>query len=174
MPVKLRLQRHGRKRRPFYHIVAADSRAKRDGRFIEKIGWFDPNHNPAIIDIDREKALEWLGNGAQPTDTVKQLLSATGILYKKHLLRGVKKGALTIEQANIKFQEWIEAKAAQKDLKVTMHEWRTKQVVAAPVVEETPVVVEAPAEEEAPAVEETTTEEVAAETTTEVTEETAE
>lgn len=118
MPVKIRLQRHGRKAQPFYHIVVADSRARRDGRSIERIGWYLPTTNPATIDIDVDKAVQWLANGAQPTDTVRNILSRAGVLYKKHLLRGVKKGALTTEQAEVKFTEWVAQK--NKDTKNSM------------------------------------------------------
>ncbi|MEO0625432.1 MAG: 30S ribosomal protein S16 [Bacteroidota bacterium] len=114
MPVKIRLQRHGRRKRPFYHIVVADSRAPRDGRFIEKLGTYNPMTVPATIDLDRMAAYEWLTKGAQPTDTARAILRFKGVLYYKHLMRGVKKGALTQEQADAKFQEFI----AQKDEKV--------------------------------------------------------
>jgi small subunit ribosomal protein S16 len=110
MPVKLRLTRHGRKRSAFYHIIAADSRAPRDGRFIEKVGSYNPNSNPASIVLDFEKALAWLQKGAQPTDTVRAILSYEGVLMKKHLLGGVTKGALTQEQADAKFDKWKEEK----------------------------------------------------------------
>lgn len=113
MPVKLRLSRHGRKKKPFYHIVVADSRAPRDGRFIEKIGIYNPNTNPATIDLDFEAALSWLQKGAQPTETVRAILSYEGVLMKKHLLGGVKKGAFTEEQAEEKFKAWKEAKLAK-------------------------------------------------------------
>ena len=113
MPVKLRLSRHGRKKKPFYHIVVADSRAPRDGRFIEKIGVYNPNSNPAIIELDFESALSWLLKGAQPTETVRAILSYEGVLMKKHLLGGVTKGALTEEQAEEKFNAWKEAKLAK-------------------------------------------------------------
>ncbi len=113
MPVKLRLARHGRKKKPFYHIVAADSRAPRDGRFIEKVGIYNPNTNPATIELEFEKALSWLLKGAQPTDTVRAMLSYEGVLCKKHLLEGVKKGALNEEQADAKFSVWKEEKLAK-------------------------------------------------------------
>ena len=100
MAVKLRLQRHGRKQRPFYHIVVADSRAPRDGRFIEKIGTYNPMTKPATINLDRDAAFEWLMKGAQPTDTVRAMLRFKGVLYKKHLQRGVAKGAMTQEEAD--------------------------------------------------------------------------
>jgi small subunit ribosomal protein S16 len=110
MPTKIRLQRRGKKGHAFYHIVIADGRAPRDGKFIEKIGTYNPLTRPAEIDIDINKALEWLNNGAQPTDTVKAILSYKGILFKNHLLKGVGKGAMTAEQAEIKFQAWLQEK----------------------------------------------------------------
>lgn len=113
MPVKIRLQRHGKKGQPFYHIVIADSRAPRDGRFIEKIGTYNPIPNPAEINLNFDKALEWLNKGAQPTDTVRSILSKKGVMLKKHLLTGIKKGALTEEQAEVKFQAWIKEKEAK-------------------------------------------------------------
>ena len=113
MPVKLRLQRKGRRKRPFYHIVAADGRAPRDGRFIERLGSYNPMTKPATIEIDREKAYEWIVKGAQPTDTVRAILRFKGVYYKKHLMRGVQKGAMTAEEAEAKYQEWIEAKEAK-------------------------------------------------------------
>jgi len=110
MPVKLRLQRHGKKGKPFYWIVAADARAKRDGKYLEKVGVYNPNTNPATVDLDIDSAVKWLQNGAQPTATAKNLLSQKGVLLKKHLLGGVAKGALTEEQAEEKFQAWISEK----------------------------------------------------------------
>jgi small subunit ribosomal protein S16 len=109
MPAKIRLARHGKKSRPYYFIVVADSRAPRDGKFIERIGNYNPVTNPATIEIDFDKALSWLQKGALPTDTVRSLLLQKGVLYKNHLLKGVKKGALTEEQVEQKFQEWIAA-----------------------------------------------------------------
>ena len=108
MAVRLRLQRHGRKRNPFYFIVAADGRTKRDGKFLERIGTYDPTKIPAVIELDNDKALDWLQKGAQPTDTVKAILSYKGVMYKKHLLRGVAKGAFTIEEAEAKFKAFME------------------------------------------------------------------
>lgn len=113
MPVKIRLARHGKKGFAFYHIVVADSRAPRDGKFIEKIGVYNPNTNPASIDLCFDKALDWLQKGAQPTDTCRAILSYKGVLYKKHLLGGVKKGAFTVEQAETKFEQWLDEKANQ-------------------------------------------------------------
>lgn len=107
------MQRKGRKQRPFYHIVIADSRAPRDGRFIEQIGSYNPLTKPATIEIDRDKAYDWLMKGAQPTDTVRAILRFKGVYYRKHLMRGVKKGALTQEEADKKYEEWVEAKEAK-------------------------------------------------------------
>ena len=108
MAVKIRLQRHGSKKRPFYFIVVADARAPRDGKFIQKIGTYNPLTVPATIQLDRQKALEWLHKGAQPTDTVRRILSFKGVLYLKHLLRGVKLGLFDEAAAMVKFQAWHE------------------------------------------------------------------
>ncbi|MDX6747097.1 30S ribosomal protein S16 [Polaribacter sp. PL03] len=113
MSVKIRLQRHGKKGKPFYWIVAADARAKRDGKYLEKIGTYNPNVNPAIIDLNIDKAVEWLQNGAQPTDTAKNILSYKGAMLKNHLVGGVRKGALTQEQADAKLAAWLEEKATK-------------------------------------------------------------
>lgn len=110
MPTKMRLQRHGKKGRPFYHIVIADGRAPRDGRFIEKIGTYNPVAKPAEIDLEFAKAYDWYSKGADPTPTVKNILSDIGVLYYDHLMRGVKKGAFTKEVAEVRFNEWKEAK----------------------------------------------------------------
>jgi small subunit ribosomal protein S16 len=115
MATKIRLQRHGKKGKPFYYIVVADSRAPRDGRLIERLGSYNPNTNPATIDINFDKTLAWVNTGAQPTDTCRAILSYKGVLYKKHLEGGVKKGALTAEQADEKFAAWLD----QKDGKIT-------------------------------------------------------
>ena len=117
MPAKIRLQRHGRKRYAYYHIVIADSRAPRDGRNIDRIGSYNPNTNPATIDLDFDKALTWLANGAQPTDTVRAILSYKGVMYKKHLLGGVTKGAFTAEEAEAKFEAWVAEKAQKVQAK---------------------------------------------------------
>ncbi|QOR76418.1 MAG: 30S ribosomal protein S16 [Thermoflavifilum sp.] len=106
MPVKIRLQRHGAKKKPYYFIVVADSRAPRDGKFIQKIGIYNPLTVPATISIDRNKALHWLQKGAQPTDTVRRILSFKGILYLKHLLRGVKLGLFDEQTAWERFEKW--------------------------------------------------------------------
>jgi small subunit ribosomal protein S16 len=110
MPVKIRLKRLGKKGNAYYHIVVADSRRSRDGRFIEQIGSYDPNSNPATIILNNEKALQWLKNGAQPTDTTRAILSYKGVLYKQHLQKGITKGVLTQEQADEKFNAWLEEK----------------------------------------------------------------
>lgn len=110
MATKIRLQRHGKKGKPFYHIVVADARAPRDGRFIERLGSYNPNTNPATIDIDFDKTLNWVNTGAEPTDTCRAILSYKGVMYKKHLQGGVQKGALTAEQADEKFAAWTTQK----------------------------------------------------------------
>ena len=117
MSVKIRLQRHGKKQRPFYWIVAADARSKRDGRYLEKLGTYNPNTNPATIDLNLDQAVQWLHNGAQPTDTARAILSYKGALMKHHLDGGVRKGALTQEQADAKLAKWLEEKAGQVDNK---------------------------------------------------------
>jgi small subunit ribosomal protein S16 len=113
MPVKIRLQRHGKKGKPFYWIVAADARSKRDGKYLEKLGSYNPNVNPAAIELDVDGVVNWLQNGAQPTDTAKAILSYKGAMLKNHLLGGVRKGALTEEQAEEKFQAWVDVKEAK-------------------------------------------------------------
>ncbi|MBE9484634.1 MAG: 30S ribosomal protein S16, partial [Bacteroidetes bacterium] len=127
MPAKIRLQRRGRKARPFYHIVIADGRAPRDGKFIEKIGTYNPIVEPADIQLNFDRALYWLQSGAQPTDTVRTILSFKGVMYKNHLLKGVKKGALTEEQAEAKFQAWLSEKEAKADNKVKESELAKKE-----------------------------------------------
>jgi small subunit ribosomal protein S16 len=110
MPTKIRLQRFGKKGQPFYHVVVADSRAPRDGKFIEKLGVYNPRTNPATIDLNLERALHWVRTGAQPTDTTRAILSYKGVIYKNHLQKGVDKGALSQEQADSKFNSWMESK----------------------------------------------------------------
>ncbi|MCX2678797.1 30S ribosomal protein S16 [Galbibacter sp. EGI 63066] len=117
MPVKIRLQRHGKKGKPFYWVVAADARAKRDGKFLEKLGIYNPNTNPAQIELDIDSSVKWLQNGAQPTDTARRILSYKGVLLKHHLLGGVAKGALTEEEAQKKFEAWVEEKEGKVDAK---------------------------------------------------------
>jgi small subunit ribosomal protein S16 len=188
MSVKIRLQRHGKKGKPFYWIVAADARAKRDGRFLEKLGTYNPNTNPATVNLDVDGAVKWLQNGAQPTDTAKTILSYKGAMLKNHLVGGVRKGALTEEQAEEKFQAWLEEKAgkvASKEENVAKEKSEAKAKaleaekavnearVAAAVEEVAPEVVEEEvAEEAAPeAVEEAIPEVVAEEAAPEVVEE---
>ncbi len=115
MPVKIRLTRQGRKKRPYYHIVIADARAPRDGKFIERIGMYNPMTKPATIEIDRAKAFEWLEKGAQPTNTARAILRFTGVMYMKHLQRGVTKGAHTQEQADAKLESWLAEKQTKID-----------------------------------------------------------
>lgn len=186
MAVKLRLQRGGKKRYAFFQIVAADQRAPRDGRFIEKLGTYNPNTNPATIELNLDRAVHWLQNGAIPTDTVRAILGYKGAVYKNHLLKGVSKGALTAEQAEAKFAEWLSQKegkitgksdrlAAEKAAKLKQDQEREAAIRAAreqailaksaPVAEEAEEVVAE--ENEAPVSEETQAEETTAENTTE-------
>ncbi len=187
MPVKIRLQRHGKKGKPFYWIVAADSRAKRDGKFLEKLGIYNPNTNPATIEVKVDNSVEWLNNGAQPTDTARAILSYKGVLLKHHLMGGVRKGALTEEQAEEKFNTWIAEKEkavatkvsgldkAKADAKAKAlaaeKEINEKRALAAAEAEmpeeivESEIVVEEAAAEVADAVEDTATEEATVEET---------
>lgn len=165
MATKIRLQRFGKKGKPFYHVVVADSRAPRDGRFIERIGSYNPNTNPATIDINFDKALDWVNKGAQPTDTCRAILSYKGVLYKKHLEGGVKKGAMTAEQAEAKFNEWLGAKEGRitgkkegvvktkeeaKQAALAAEAKKKEERAAAIAAKNTPPAEEAPAEEAAP------------------------
>ena len=163
MPVKIRLQRHGKKGKPFYWIVAADARAKRDGKYLEKLGTYNPNTNPAQINLDVDGSVQWLQNGAQPTDTARAILSYKGVMMKNHLAGGVRKGALTQEQADAKYNAWLEGKGNAVDAKkATLADAKgklkaealaaEKAVNAARVAANTPVVEEevAPLEEAAP------------------------
>ncbi len=131
MPVKIRLSRHGRKRHAFYHIVVADSRAPRDGKYIERIGSYNPNTNPATIDLDFDKALTWLGNGAQPTDTARAILSYKGVMMKKHLLDGVKKGAFDEAEAEKRFNTWLTEKQAKIQAKIDGLEGKAAELAQA-------------------------------------------
>lgn len=174
MPAKIRLQRHGKKGNAFFHIVIADGRAPRDGKFIEKIGTYNPATNPATINIDGVKALKWLQNGAQPTDTCRAILSYKGIMYKNHLAKGIAKGALTQEQADVKFDKWLGEKESKIGGKVTSlatskdevkksrfaAETASKDARAAKIVAKNtpPPVEETPAHEEATSTEETPSE----------------
>jgi small subunit ribosomal protein S16 len=117
MSVKIRLQRHGKKQKPFYWIVAADARSKRDGKYLEKLGTYNPNTNPATIDLNLDQAVQWLHNGAQPTDTARAILSYKGALLKHHLDGGVRKGALTQDQADAKLAAWLEEKSGKVNAK---------------------------------------------------------
>ncbi|MDT0559676.1 30S ribosomal protein S16 [Ichthyenterobacterium sp. W332] len=117
MSVKIRLQRHGKKGKPFYWIVAADARSKRDGKYLDKLGVYNPNTNPATIELDINGAVQWLQNGAQPTDTARAILSYKGAMLKNHLAGGVRKGALTEEEAEQKFNAWVEEKASKVQAK---------------------------------------------------------
>jgi small subunit ribosomal protein S16 len=144
MAVKMRLQRHGSKKRPFYFIVVADARAPRDGKFIQKLGTYNPLTVPATIQLDRQKALEWLNKGAQPTDTVRRILSFKGVLYLKHLLRGVKLGLFDDAAAMTKFQEWHNSHEAQITRRNDAHKKaeRSKRVYT-PVAKKVETTVEA-------------------------------
>jgi small subunit ribosomal protein S16 len=180
MPVKIRLQRHGKKGKPFYWVVAADSRSKRDGKFLEKLGTYNPNTNPATIDLNLESAVQWLHNGAQPTDTAKAILSYKGALLKHHLDGGVRKGALTQEQADAKLTAWLEEKAGKVDAKknglsTAQADAKAKALAAEKKVNEDRIAAAKQAEADAAAAasaEEVATEEVAAEGTEGNTEET--
>ena len=116
MPVRIRLQRHGKRGSPFYWIVAADVRSKRDGKYLEKIGTFNPNTNPPITNLDIDSAVTWLQKGAQPSDTARNILSQSGVLLKNHLLNGVKKGAISEAEAEKKFQDWLSKKSKDNEL----------------------------------------------------------
>jgi small subunit ribosomal protein S16 len=149
MAVKMRLQRHGSKKRPFYFIVVADGRAPRDGKFIEKIGTYNPLTVPATINLDRQKSLEWLNKGAQPTDTVRRILSFKGVLYLKHLLRGVKLGLFDDATAMTKFESWYAEHETSIASKNDAHKKaQAAKKVYVPVVKKVaePVAEEAPAE----------------------------
>ena len=119
MATRIRLQRHGKKGKPFFHLVAADSRAKRDGKFIEKLGTYNPTANPAVIDINFDATLAWVQTGAEMSDTARAILSYKGVLYKNHLLNGVKKGALTAEQVEERFNKWLADKSAKIEGKIS-------------------------------------------------------
>ncbi|KQC30215.1 30S ribosomal protein S16 [Flagellimonas eckloniae] len=178
MPVKIRLQRHGKKGKPFYWVVAADSRAKRDGKFLEKLGTYNPNTNPATINLDIDGSVKWLSNGAQPTDTARAILSYKGVMMKHHLLGGVRKGALTEEQAEEKFKAWVEEKEKAVAAKVggldkAKAEAKAKALEAEKEVSDKraaaalPEVEEEVIEESAPVIEEAAPSEDVAETTEE-------
>ena len=185
MPVKIRLQRHGKKGKPFYWIVAADSRSKRDGKYLEKLGTYNPNVNPAEINLDVDGAVQWLDNGAQPTDTARAILSYKGVMLKKHLAGGVRKGAFTEEQAEEKFNAWLEGKnkeveAKRSKLNDAEAKVKAEALAAEKAVNEQRIADAAPVEEveeEVPATDqavETTDEAVEVSATEEATEEVAE
>ncbi|RIA08487.1 SSU ribosomal protein S16P [Flavobacteriaceae bacterium MAR_2010_72] len=182
MPVKIRLQRHGKKGKPYYWIVAADARSKRDGKYLEKLGAYNPNTNPATIELNVDGTVTWLQNGAQPTDTARAILSYKGALMKNHLAGGVRKGALTEEQAEAKFNAWLEEKAGKVDAKKdglakAQAEAKAKALEAEKAVNEARIAVEEVVEEptEDAVAEETAEVETATEEATEevVAEETA-
>jgi small subunit ribosomal protein S16 len=116
MPVRIRLQRHGKKGKPIYWIVAADSRSKRDGRYLEKLGIYNPNTLPATVELNLDRAVDWLQNGAQPSDTARNLLSEHGTMLKNHLINGVNKGALTYDDVNAKFEAWLKDKESKNEI----------------------------------------------------------
>ena len=174
MPVRIRLQRHGKKGSPFYWIVAADVRSKRDGKYLEKIGTFNPNTNPPITNLDIDSAVTWLQKGAQPSDTARNILSQSGVLLKNHLLNGVKKGAISEAEAEKKFQDWLSKKskdnellkskiqkekeknkeskiAAEKQASAKRKEKSDAAALAKQTAEEASATEESPATEEAPA-----------------------
>ena len=182
MATKIRLQRHGKKSKPFYHIVVADARAPRDGKFIERLGSYNPNTNPATVELNFDRAVQWISSGALPTDTTRTLLSHKGVMYKHHLNGGIAKGALTQEQADEKFNAWLEGKdgktqsqkdglsAAKQDARnaALIEETKKKEAMAAAIVaKNTPVVEEEVIEEETIAEAESTEEANSEETTPE-------
>ena len=177
MATRIRLQRHGKKGKPFFHLVAADSRAKRDGKFIEKLGTYNPTANPAVIDINFERTLSWVQTGAEMSDTARAILSYKGVLYKSHLINGVKKGALTMEQVEERFTLWVNEKESKIINKIDglaakaiasknakMKSEADANIAKAAQIELKNTVVEEVAAEETPA-EETVTEELVAEET---------
>jgi len=172
MPVKIRLQRHGKKGKPFYWVVAADARSKRDGKFLEKLGTYNPNTNPATIDLNLDSAVQWLHNGAQPTDTAKAILSYKGALLKHHLDGGVRKGALTQDQADAKFTQWLDEKSGKVDAKkdnlsTAKADARAKAFEAEKKVNEDRIAAAKQAEADLAAANAPVAEEAAEETTTE-------
>ncbi|NJB36336.1 30S ribosomal protein S16 [Croceivirga sp. JEA036] len=155
MPVKIRLQRHGKKGKPFYWVVAADSRSKRDGKFLEKLGTYNPNTNPASIDLNVDGAVKWLNNGAQPTDTARAILSYKGALLKHHLLGGVRKGAFSEEEAEKRFNAWLEEKEKAVQAKVegldqAKEDAKAKALAAEKEVNEARIAAQQPVVEETP------------------------
>ena len=182
MATRIRLQRHGKKGKPFFHLVAADSRAKRDGKFIEKLGTYNPTANPAVIDINFERTLSWVQTGAEMSDTARAILSYKGVLYKSHLINGVKKGALTMEQVEERFTLWVNEKESKIINKIDglaakaiasknakMKSEADANIAKAAQIELKNTVVEQVAAEETQAEETVTEEEVAEETPAEQT-----
>ena len=189
MPVRIRLQRHGKKGKPIYWIVAADSRAKRDGRYLEKLGIYNPNTLPATVELNLDRAVDWLQNGAQPSDTARNLLSEQGAMLKNHLINGVHKGALTEDDVIAKFETWLKDKesknetiqkkidseaekartaaiAAEKEVSAKRKEAAAAAIAEAEAQDEASAdeaAPEAEAQEEAPAAEEAPAEEAAPE-----------
>jgi len=174
MATRIRLQRHGKKGKAIFHVVVADSRAKRDGKFIEKLGTYNPNTNPATININFDSAVSWVGTGAEMSDTARAILSYKGVLYKNHLIKGIAKGALTAEQVEAKFAAWeaekvskIQGKvdglsknaAADKVARLKAETEANAAKAKAIEAKNTPEVEEAPAEEVEAATEEVATEE---------------
>jgi small subunit ribosomal protein S16 len=179
MPVKIRLQRHGKKGKPFYWIVAADARSKRDGRYLEKLGTYNPNTNPATVEVKLDNAVNWLEKGAQPTDTARTLLSYRGVMLKHHLNGGIRKGALSQEEADKKFAAWLEEKEAKiqakKDgLSQSESELKAKRLADEKAVSDKRLADAAAAEAEAAAEEATAESTEAEEATPEVAEAPAE
>ena len=170
MPVRIRLQRHGKKGKPIYWIVAADSRTKRDGRYLEKLGIYNPNTLPATVELNLERAVDWLQNGAQPSDTARNLLSEHGAMLKNHLINGVHKGALTEDDVNTKFEAWLKDKESKNETLQKKIDSEAEKARAAVIAAEKEVsakrkeaAVAAVAEAEAPAAEEAPAEEAAPE-----------
>ena len=181
MAVRIRLQRHGKKGKPIYWIVAADSRSKRDGKFLEKLGTYNPNFNPPLVTLNIDSTVNWIQNGAQPSETARNIISREGALLKNHLLNGVKKGAFSEEDADKKFEAWIKERDSKTEKKLSTlekealdkknkalelekeaNEKRKLAAEEAPADEEAPAEEEAPAAEEAPATEEAPAEEAPA------------
>ncbi len=181
MATRIRLQRHGKKGKAFFHLVAADSRSKRDGKFIEKLGTYNPVANPAVIEINFDNTLAWLQKGAEMSETARAILAYKGVLHKNHLLKGVAKGALTLEQAEEKFAKWLVEKdskiegkkdslsnTATKEKNARMKAESEANIAKAAAIEakNTPVeevIAEEAASEESPAMDDSTSEEVVAE-----------
>ena len=181
MATRIRLQRHGKKGKAFFHLVAADSRSKRDGKFIEKLGTYNPVANPAVIEINFDNTLAWLQKGAEMSETARAILAYKGVLHKNHLLKGVAKGALTLEQAEEKFAKWLVEKdskiegkkdslsnTATKEKNARMKAEAEANIAKAAAIEakNTPVeevIAEEAASEEAPAMDDSTSEEAVAE-----------